>query len=106
MNHTDADQVDQAERAQAQGELEADAAHIEQLQEAIAAELAEQQATVRSEIRAAMGWLGNILDSRGEAWAQELTLQEALNQAGDWAHDTWTEYQDEAPIRLTTKAVK
>lgn len=78
---------------------------IDQLQAAIAAEKAADQLMVRNEIRAAVGWLVNILDSTGEEWVADMTTLEALAGAGDWAHDNWGDYQDEARTRVTQRKV-
>lgn len=57
--------------------------------EAIAAEDAENMATVKAEIDAARGFLANLLDSPPDP---DLTLAQALADAAEWSHATWQQY--------------
>jgi hypothetical protein len=53
----------------------------------------EERAVVRAEIEAAKGWLENLLDSWNDDWTSQHGLQQALREAGEWAHDNWSDYQ-------------
>lgn len=79
--------ADQDRITQDRQEREADAIHTEHLQE---------KATQRAEIKAAIGWLQNLLDSEGTDWADDTTLAGALAGAGEWAHDAWPNYLEGA----------
>lgn len=58
----------------------------------------QQRDLLKAQAAAAQGWLQNIIDTYGESnahgWADDMTLDQALAGAKDYALSEWSNYQD------------